>query len=372
MTSSADHAATSLPPLDHPLEDGWTLPASWYSDATVAAFERERIFARSWQYAGPSEHVAEPGSFAATQAGHIPVVVTRDRDGVLRAFVNVCRHRAHVIARDNGCRETLQCPYHAWTYELDGSLRRAPRSEREEGFDPADFSLLPVAVDTWGPFLFVNPDTDAAPLPAALGELPAIVARSGVDFSTLRYHSHHEWPIEANWKVALENYLECYHCPVAHPGFSKLIDVDPDSYALSVSPTFSSQIGPVRASALSGNGSAPYVPEGDVTHSQFHFLWPNTTVNIVPGPQNISLERWVPNGTGRTIEVTDYWFGADVPAEIVQEVLDFDAQVGQEDTDLVVSVQAGLDSGTVPQGRLMRESEQLIADFQARVWQAVS
>ena len=221
-------ASTSLPPLEHPLEDGWTLPASWYSDAGVAALERERIFARSWQYAGPAEDVAQPGSFAATQAGHIPIVVTRDREGVLRGFVNVCRHRAYVIARDHGCRETLQCPYHAWTYELDGSLRRAPRSEREEGFDPGNFSLLPVAVAIWGPFLFVNPDIDAAPLADTLGDLPAIVARSGLDFDALRFHSHHVWPIEANWKVVLENYLECYHCPVAHPGFSKLIDVDPD------------------------------------------------------------------------------------------------------------------------------------------------
>ena len=354
------------------LEEAHTIPWDWYSDPAVLRLEQERIFRQTWQYAGHTGELTDPGSFVATRAGDVPIVLVRDGDNALRAFVNVCRHRGYLLCDGAGRRETLQCPYHAWTYELDGSLRRAPRSEREEGFDPADFSLLPVAVDTWGPFLFVNPDTDAAPLPAALGELPAIVARSGVDFSTLRYHSHHEWPIEANWKVVLENYLECYHCPVAHPGFSKLIDVDPDSYALSVSPTFSSQIGPARASALSGNGSAPYVPEGDVTHSQFHFLWPNTTVNIVPGPQNISLERWVPDGTGRTLEVTDYWFGADVPAEIVQEVLDFDAQVGQEDTDLVVSVQAGLDSGTVPQGRLMRESEQLIADFQARVWQAVS
>ncbi len=372
MATPADSLTTSLPPLDHPLEEGWTLPASWYSDATVAARERERIFARSWQYGGPAEHVAEPGSFMTTEAGHVPVVVTRDKKGVLRAFVNVCRHRAYVIARDNGCRETLQCPYHAWTYELDGSLRRAPRSEREEGFDRADFSLLPVAVDTWGPFLFVNPDPDAGPLAEALGELPAIVARCGVDFSTLRLHSHHVWPIEANWKVALENYLECYHCPVAHPGFSKVIDVDPDSYALSVSPTFSSQIGPIRASALTGNGNAPYVPVGDVTQSQYHFLWPNTTINISPGPQNISFERWVPDGTGRTIEVTDYWFGVDVPAEIVDEVLAFDEQVSQEDTDLVLTVQAGLSSGAVPQGRLMRESEQLISDFQRRLHDAVA
>ena len=114
------------------------------------------------------------------------------------------------------------------------------------------------------------------------------------------------------------------------------------------------------------------MPVGDVTQSQYHFLWPNTTINISPGPQNISLERWVPDGTGRTIEVTDYWFGADVPAEIVEEVLAFDEQVSQEDTDLVLTVQAGLGSGTVPQGRLMRESEQLLADFQRRLYDAVA
>jgi phenylpropionate dioxygenase-like ring-hydroxylating dioxygenase large terminal subunit len=364
-------SAIAIPPLEHALEEGWTLPASWYFDPGVAELERERIFARAWQYGGPAEQVAAPGSFMATQAGHIPVVVTRDQEGILRGFVNVCRHRAYQVAQGSGCRETLQCAYHAWTYGLDGSLRKAPRSDREAGFDRDDFSLLPVSVDTWGPFLFVNPDSAAAPLADTLGGLPEIVARSGLDFSTLRYHHGETWPIEANWKVALENYLECYHCPVAHPGFSKVIDVDPDSYALSASPTFSSQIGPIRASALSGNGSAPYVPEGDVTQSQYHFIWPNTTINISPGPQNVSIERWLPDGTGRTSEVTDYWFGADVPADVVQEVLEFDAQVAREDTDLVVSVQAGLSSGTVAQGRLMRESEQLIADFQRRLHDAI-
>ena len=372
MTAAEIGAEAGIPALGHPLEDGWTLPASWYSDAGVAALERERIFARTWQYAGPAELVAGPASFLTTRAGHVPVVVVRDRELALRAFVNVCRHRGHLVMSDSGCRETLQCPYHAWTYGLDGTLRRAPRSEREEGFDASAFSLLPVAVDTWGPFVFVNPDVDAAPLAETLGKLPQIIERSGLDLSTLRYHSHHEWPIEANWKVVLENYLECYHCAVAHPGFSKVIDVDPDSYALSVSPTFSSQIGPVRASALAGRGGVPYVPEGDFKQSQYHLLWPNTTINVAPGPQNIALERWVPDGTGRTIEITDYWFGADVPPELVQEVLDFDEQVGKEDIDLVVSVQAGLDSGVVPQGRLMRESEQLIADFQRRLYDAVT
>ena len=122
---------------------------------------------------------------------------------------------------------------------------------------------------------------------------------------------------------------------------------------------------------MNGTNRAPYTPVGEIKSSQYHFLWPATTINIAPGPQNISVERWIPDGTGRTIEVTDYWFGKDVPEAIIAELMEFDRQVGAEDTDLVVTVQAGLDSGTVPQGRLMRESEQLIADFQRRVYDAV-
>ena len=316
--------------------------------------------------------VAEPGSFFASVAGHIPVVVVRGRDEVLRGFVNVCRHRGHVVAEGAGCRETLQCPYHAWTYDLDGTLRKAPRSEREPGFDGSALSLLPVSVDTWGPFVFVNPDPDAAPLADWLGDVPEHVARSGVDLERIRFHSHHEWAQEVNWKVALENYLECYHCPTAHPGFSKVIDVDPDSYRLSVGPMSSSQLGPVRRAALEGRGKVPYDPRGEVRRSQFHFLFPNTTINIAPGPQNLSIERWVPTGPRTTVEVTDYFFDPDESPERIEELLEWDNQVAEEDVALVLSVQRGLDSGQVPQGRLMGESEKLIADFQRRVYGALA
>src|SRR5256885_11657577 len=121
-----------------------TLPWRWYADPDVLRREGERIFARSWQYVGHSGQVAEVGSFFASAAGQIPVVVTRARDGVLRAFVNVCRHRGHVVAGGSGRRETLQCPYHAWTYALDGTLRAAPRSDREPGFDSDELGLAPI------------------------------------------------------------------------------------------------------------------------------------------------------------------------------------------------------------------------------------
>jgi choline monooxygenase len=286
--------------------------------------------------------------------------------------VNVCRHRGHLVAQGAGCRETLQCPYHAWTYELDGTLRRAPRSEREPGFDPAGLSLLPIAVDTWGPFVFVNPNREADPLREALEDVPGLVASSGLDLDGVRFHSHYEWEQPVNWKVALENYLECYHCPVAHPGFSKMIDVDPDSYNLVARARTSSQLGPVRASALDGSGRAPYDPSGDVGQSQYHFIWPNTTVNILPGPQNISIERWVPLGAKTTVEVTDYFFGPDVDESKIEEVIAFDTQVAHEDVALVESVQKGLDSRAVSQGRLMGESERLIASFQRNVYEALA
>jgi choline monooxygenase len=169
----------------------------------------------------------------------------------------------------------------------------------------------------------------------------------------------------------MENFLECYHCPAAHPGFSKVVDVDPDSYRLAVHPTFASQVGPVRPSALAGNGRAPYVPRGDVAQAQYHFLFPATTVNIAPGLQNVSLERWLPSGTARTIEVTDYFFAPDADEAEIEELMAWDTQVAEEDTALVQSVQRGLESGLVPQGRLMVESEVLIADFQRRVRDAV-
>jgi choline monooxygenase len=367
-------AETSTSPIPHPakpLEEGWTLPASWYTDSAVGELERERIFASAWAYAGPAEWVRQPGSFFAAQIGRVPVAIVRGQDGVLRGLVNVCRHRGHLVVEGTGCRATLQCPYHAWTYDLDGTLVRAPRSDREPGFDPSGLSLAPISVDTWGPFVFANPDPGAAPLEEWLGDVPTIVAQSGLDVDAITFHSHHEWPIEANWKVVMENFLECYHCPTAHPGFSKVIDVSPDSYLLQVHATFSSQIGSVRVSALEGNGKAPYVPVGDVAQSQYHFLFPSTTINIAPGIPNISMERYLPTGLRETTEVTDYYFGADESEEKIEELVAWDTQVAEEDVSLVQSVQRGLESGAMSQGRLMSESEKLIADFQRRVFAAL-
>jgi choline monooxygenase len=310
--------------------------------------------------------VAEPGSFFTFQAGPVPLVVVRDRTGGLNAFVNVCRHRGHPVAVGSGQRATLQCGYHAWTYGLDGKLRAAPRSQGEPGFDPSELSLVPAQVDTWGPLVFVNPDAGAPPLADTLRELPELVASGGVDVDAVAFRRRSESGVDANWKVVCENFLECYHCAVAHPGFSAMIDVAPDAYRLEAGETFSSQFGPLRE-----NGNAAYDPSGEVERGQFHFLWPNMGINIFPGRPNLSIGPIVPVAPGRTERFLDYFFAADADDAWVEELLAFDDQVGREDRALVEAVQRGVAAGVLEQGRLLEGAEVLIADFQRKVADAL-
>jgi choline monooxygenase len=349
------------------LDAGLTLPASWYGgDPEIHRLELERIFARCWQYAARTEQVAEPGSFVATRAGHVPVVVVRDQESRLRGFVNVCRHRGHLVAQGSGRRASLQCPYHAWTYGLDGCLRAAPRSEREPGFDFDAYSLLPVSVEAWGPFVFVNPDPDAAPLAESLGAIPEHLAAGGIDVDRLRFRERVEWSHATNWKVGIENYLECYHCPVAHPSFSKLIDVDPDEYLLRAEGLVASQFGPLR------DEPGFEYPRGEVKRAQYHLLWPSLTMNVDPGPPNLSLDTWIPLGPHEVGGVSDHFFGEDVSDEDAREIMAFGSQVAAEDMALVESVQQGLDSGMVPFGRLLPSSEHLIQHFQRLVYESLA
>jgi phenylpropionate dioxygenase-like ring-hydroxylating dioxygenase large terminal subunit len=328
----------------------------------VLRLEAERIFRSAWQYAGHLGQLSDAGSYFTFQAGPVPLVVVRDGSGGLNAFVNVCRHRGHPVARGAGRRATLQCGYHAWTYGLDGELRSAPRSQGEPGFDPAELSLVRARVDTWGPLVFVNPDADAAPLVETLRDLPEVVASAGIDLGALEFRRRSESTVDANWKVVCENFLECYHCAVAHPGFSAMIDVAPDAYRLEAGETFSSQFGPLRE-----NGRQAYDPTGEVARSQFHFLWPNVGINIFPGRPNLSIGPIVPAAPGRTERFLDYFFAPDADDAWVEELLAFDDQVGREDRALVEGVQRGVAAGVVERGRLLESAEVLIADFQRRV-----
>jgi choline monooxygenase len=271
----------------------------------------------------------------------VPVVAVRGDDGELRAFVNVCRHRGSVLLDGAGTTRSIRCPYHAWTYDLDGRLRAAPRAEE---LGDRELSLLPASVDTWGPFLFVNADPDAEPLADALGELPQLV-----DLEPLRFHSRVRFELAANWKVAVENFLECYHCATAHPAFAAQVDVRPERYVLEAHPRFLAQHCRTRTTGEDG---------------QFHLLLPNTGINVFPGPPNLSIGPIAPAGPRRTARFLDYFFAADADEAWVEEFLAFDDGIGREDTALVESVQRGMESGVLETGRLMPDSERLIAAFQ--------
>src|SRR5688572_28522090 len=297
----------------------------------------------------------------------LPVLLVRGRDGELRGFVNVCRHRGHVLCDGDARRETIQCPYHAWTYALDGSLRSAPRADREPGFDPESLGLVPVSVDTFGPFVFANPDTEPEPLTDALGDLPTILAEGGIDVDTLTFHKRAESDEYAcNWKVCVENFLECYHCAVAHPSLTKAIDVSPDAYGLEIRDGLSTQIGPPR-----NGGGGVYDAEGEVERGQFHFLFPCTVVNVMPGRPNLSIGPVVPRGPERTYRFLDYFVAPDVDEWWLADYLALDDAVGAEDRVLVETVQRGIASGGLPGGFLMPESEKLIAHFQSLVVEAL-
>lgn len=366
VTRAAAHDA-----LARSLEAGRTLPATWYTDPSCFALERARIFQRTWQYAGLTEHLARPGDFLTCRVGEVPIVVVRDAAGTLRAFINVCRHRgSELVLEGCGNRKTLQCHYHAWTYDLDGSLRAAPGEKGEPAFDRNNYPLLSARVETWGPFIFVNPDPTAKPLAETLGALPALVSATSVRLDAVKRRVRREFEIAANWKVVVDNYLECYHCPVAHPAFSSLIDVN--NYHVTEYEWFSTQTGPVKESAREGTGNGPYaVTSGGVDAGFYAYLWPNFMVNIYPGAGNVSLNSIQPLAVDRTLAIFEYCFVDAVSAPEADDFVRFIDQVQDEDTVLCESVQRGLRSGYFDQGRLMLSRENGLRHFQRLVHRAL-
>ena len=323
-----------------------TLPWSWYTDPDVLRREQEHIFRLSWQYVGHEGMAAGHGDQFTADAGDVPVLLVRDGE-TLRAFLNVCRHRGSQLVDGSGNGKSIQCPYHAWTYELDGSLRAAPRADREAGFDAEGLSLVELRLEQWGPLLFVNPARYAEPLLETLSPVPDLVPLDG-----LRFRIRDEYELGANWKIACENYLECYHCPVAHKGFSAAFEVSPDSYRLE------------STGALVLSQFAPSKGDGE---GQFHFVWPNIRINVYPGPRNVSVGPMLPAGPERSRGYLDYFFAPDADEAWIEELMAFDRQVGAEDRVLVERVQRGVRSTLIEHGRLLPESEQLVARFQQLV-----
>jgi ferredoxin-NADP reductase/phenylpropionate dioxygenase-like ring-hydroxylating dioxygenase large terminal subunit len=354
------------------LDRGESLPAHWYTDPAVTDAEIRQIFRKSWNYIGPLSELSQPGDYITGLAGEVPVVVMRN-ESELGGFINVCRHRRHLVMKGRGNAPVMKCLYHAWTYDLNGRLKGAPRSASEPGFRLENYPMLPIRTEVFGPWVFVNLDPEALPVTAYFGDLQNILAQSGIDLSTLQLYKREEWTASANWKAMLENYLECYHCAVAHPGFSAAIDVRPENYNLTTHGWFLSQLGHVRQSALEGKTAVKiYDASGEVEQSQFHVLWPNMTININPGFPNLSIDIWMPDGPNATKGFSEQYFAPGVTEEFAQDLIAFNKQVGLEDDVLTDAVQRGLLGGIPDQGRFLVNSEHLVVHFLKLVVNALS
>src|SRR5262249_50539252 len=208
--------------LHEKIERAKTLPSHLYVEAATLEQERRKVFHRTWQLIGNLAQLPEVGSYLTAEVAGEPIVVVRGKDEQLRAFFNVCRHRAGPVATGAGCRQSLQCAYHGWTYALTGELIGTPFFEGVEEFNRSDFGLVPVRLETWEQFLFVNLDAKAPPLSEFLGDLPQQIRKFEV--SKMKFVERRDYLIDCNWKVYVDNYLEGYHLPMVHPGLMRELD----------------------------------------------------------------------------------------------------------------------------------------------------
>jgi phenylpropionate dioxygenase-like ring-hydroxylating dioxygenase large terminal subunit len=357
--------------IEAALDRNMTFPARWYSDPAIYDVELEHIFTRSWQLVAHESRIARPGDHHVCQVAHIPVVLTRGLDGELRGFVNVCRHRAYPVAEEDGNRKTLQCAYHGWTYELDGNLRNAPRCEHEPGFDKSEFSLVPVAVEVWDGFVFVNPDPGALSLAETYPELAGFWTDRHLSFDGYRYVDRYTYEIPANWKVWVENATECYHCPTVHKSsFSDAFVTDVDIYEYVNVGGLLAQFTPYNRNArrfdaeLGGNGASG-------GHGfRFVYIWPTSFFAVddyVAFPGII-----VPTGPESCRFHADFWINPACKQDFVDEWIEMYNQTLAEDAGAVRVQQPGLRSRMVPNGRLMPASESSIAHFHRLVWKSIA
>jgi choline monooxygenase len=349
-------AAGDLVPT--PIERSWTIPSLWYTDPAFHALDRDAIFARTWQGVGHAAQVRDPGMYFTSTVADSPVIVLRDKEGVLRAFYNVCRHRGGPLATElSGCVNALTCQYHGWTYLLDGSLRGVPRWDRVDLFDKKDFGLKPLRVETWQGQVFVNLDPDAAPLAESLAGVAERIAPIRLDSMT--FVKRIDYEVACNWKVYVDNFLEGYHVPYVHPELMKMYDFR--QYTTETFEHYSLQWSPIAP------GDAPYeIKPGDKAY--YFCLFPNFMLNILPGRVQTNLV--VPMGHDRCrVEFGFHYRDAAGPAaeKAVADDLDYSDRVQREDMEICHFVQRGLGSRAYDRGRFSVDAELAVHHFQERV-----
>jgi choline monooxygenase len=330
-----------------PLEEAWTIPAPWYFDEGIAELERASVFGRTWQVLGRVDQVRDNGQFFTADLAGEPLVVARGDDGQLRAFYNVCRHHAAaVVTEAQGSAKQFRCPYHGWTYGIDGALKGMVEFDGVCNFDRAKNGLVPLRVDTWENFVFVNLDARVAPLRDFLGIVPELV--SPLDLAKkLHFFDRRVYTLNCNWKVYVDNYLDGgYHVPHAHKGLSTVIEYT--KYTIENFERACLQSSPLSSDSTSEAG----VAASRQGRAFYLWLYPNFMINAYEGVMDTNLV--LPLGVDRCAVVFDYYF-ADTSAVAEahhKESIAVSEQVQDEDMAICDAVQRGLASRAYVAGRL--------------------
>ncbi|MEO8808822.1 MAG: aromatic ring-hydroxylating dioxygenase subunit alpha [Rhodanobacter sp.] len=356
MSDLFDPDVLAVQALDH----ATALPARYYTDPRMPALDATAVFEPSWQLVCHQSQLAGVGDHVVTSIAGLPLIVVRSDATTIRAFHNVCRHRAGPIARCNGRGASdLRCRYHGWTYGLDGVLRGAPEMGRTADFDPASIHLPEVRVKRWQGLVLI-----AAGDPPPFDEVVAgIDARlhSTHAFDQYELHHHASWLVDCNWKVYVDNYLEGYHVPHIHPGLNSVLDYR--SYSTETARWHSFQSSPLASDDdLYGSGEALY-----------YFLYPNTMLNILPG--RLQTNRVLPLGVDRCqVDFDFYYAPIAAPEAMTRRGRDvaFSDEVQDEDVAICAEVQRGLASGSYESGRLNPLRENAVHHFHELLRRAYS
>lgn len=349
MGDSLERILTSFNP-NAPLAEARTIPGPWYTDERIAELERQTVFSRSWQMVARAEQVAQPGQYVTAEVGGEPIVVVRGQDSKLRAFFNVCRHHAAaVMTAPCGTAQRLQCPYHGWTYGLDGSLKGVPDFDGVKNFDRANNGLMPVNVDVWEKFVFVHLDPDPPALEDFLGDM--VKQFKPLRLDQLHFAGRREWIIDCNWKVFVDNYLDGgYHVPYLHKGLNSILSYA--DYTITNGPRYCLQSSPIDASG--GEAMTASVRQGQAL---YYWLYPNFMLNWYEGYLDTNLV--LPLGIDKMKVIFEFYF-SDVGAaakERNDKSMNVSERIQDEDHSICVSVQRGLKSRAYGSGRISLRRE---------------
>ena len=327
------------------------LPARAYTDPALFGVERDAVFARSWQFVGHAEKLRAPGDYFVCEVAGESLVVIREDAGTVNALYNVCAHRGARLLDGEGSCKRIVCPYHAWSYDRAGQLASAPNARNVSGFEVANYRLPRCRVELHHGLVFVNLDDAAPSLAAEAPELLADLVACAPELPALHFAHRTEAVLAANWKVAVENFSECYHCELLHREFTRGI-VDPDTYRIEVLPRSHRHRSRPRAEVSAYRAAAD-----DAGDFVVWWLWPNFAFQRYPGGR-VHCWRWTPLAVDRTHVTVDWYLPRAEPEDWERELIEHHARVTfAEDIPIVERVQLGLGSRGYAPGPLMIDSE---------------